>query len=94
VDSEHVKLSHAETTQALEQTQNQLLQVQSALEVDAQNKQQFSLQAANLAQLQQDYEQWHLLDKLLGDATGKKLRNWAQTQTLKILLQYANHQLH
>ncbi|MCG9768984.1 exonuclease SbcD [Pseudoalteromonas piscicida] len=94
VDSEHVKLSHAETTQALEQTQNQLLQVQSALEVDAQNKQQFSLQAANLAQLQQDYEQWHLLDKLLGDATGKKLRNWAQTQTLKILLQYANQQLH
>ncbi|MEJ6472732.1 AAA family ATPase [Pseudoalteromonas piscicida] len=94
IDKESVKQELNTTNQTLEQTQNQLLQIQSALEVDAQNKLQFSQQATKLAQLQEDYEHWHLLDKLLGDATGKKLRNWAQTQTLKILLQYANQQLH
>ncbi|NUZ10919.1 AAA family ATPase [Pseudoalteromonas sp. McH1-7] len=93
IDKERVQAELEVSNQALEEVQNQLLQVQSTLEIDTQNKQQFSDQATILAQLQEDYEHWHLLDKLLGDATGKKLRNWAQTQTLKILLQYANQQL-
>ncbi|MBQ4833662.1 AAA family ATPase [Pseudoalteromonas sp. MMG010] len=46
-----------------------------------------------LTTLQTQLEQWHVLNKVLGDATGKTMRNLAQTQTLKILLQYANSHL-
>ncbi|WP_440056337.1 AAA family ATPase (plasmid) [Pseudoalteromonas sp. T1lg65] len=75
------------------QTHGELLKVQSALEIDERNRANHAEHAKQLELLHQDYEGWFLLDKLLGDATGKKLRNWAQTQTLKILLQYANLQL-
>ncbi|WP_419146873.1 AAA family ATPase [Pseudoalteromonas 'SMAR'] len=93
VDEEQLQQQLNELQQQLQQTQQQLLQVQTQLELDSQNREKFAAQASQLEQQRQDYEHWYLLDKLLGDATGKKLRNWAQTQTLRILLQYANQQL-
>jgi exonuclease SbcC len=75
-------------------TQKQWLECNSLLTQHEKNVTQLQEKQAQLSELQAEYEHWHLLDKLLGDATGKKLRNIAQTQTLKILLQYANQHLH
>ncbi|BBN83888.1 nuclease SbcCD subunit C [Pseudoalteromonas sp. A25] len=77
----------------IESTQAQWLECNSRLKQHEQNITSRAQQQATLTQLQTQYEHWYLLDKLLGDATGKKLRNIAQTQTLKILLQYANQHL-
>ncbi|MBD1581952.1 AAA family ATPase [Pseudoalteromonas sp. S16_S37] len=77
----------------IELTQSQWLELSSQLKQHQQNVASRAQQQTQLTQLQAKYEHWYLLDKLLGDATGKKLRNIAQTQTLKILLQYANQHL-
>ncbi|MBE0370242.1 AAA family ATPase [Pseudoalteromonas aurantia] len=73
-----------------EVTQNLWLECNTQLTQHTQNTKQLQSRKVQLLQQQATYEHWHLLDKLLGDATGKKLRNIAQTQTLRILLQYAN----
>ncbi|NOU50431.1 AAA family ATPase [Pseudoalteromonas sp. JBTF-M23] len=77
----------------IELTQSQWLELSSQLKQHEQNVAARTQQQTELTQLQAQYEHWYLLDKLLGDATGKKLRNIAQTQTLRILLQYANQHL-
>ena len=76
-----------------QQTQQHWLSVNTQLEQHHKNVEKLATEQQKLNTLQAKYEHWHLLDKLLGDATGKKLRNIAQTQTLKILLQYANQHL-
>ena len=80
-------------TTSYEHTQHLWLESNTKLVQHEQNTKQLNDKQTELAKLQSHYEHWHLLDKLLGDATGKKLRNIAQTQTLKILLQYANQHL-
>lgn len=76
-----------------QQLQQQWLNVNTQLEQHHKNVEKLAAEQQKFNALQGKYEHWHLLDKLLGDATGKKLRNIAQTQTLKILLQYANQHL-
>ncbi|ALO43902.1 AAA family ATPase [Pseudoalteromonas phenolica] len=76
-----------------QQTQQSWLGVNTQLEQHHNNVEKLATEQQKLNSFQAKYEHWHLLDKLLGDATGKKLRNIAQTQTLKILLQYANQHL-
>ncbi|CAH9063783.1 hypothetical protein PSECIP111854_03292 [Pseudoalteromonas sp. CIP111854] len=94
------KSSQAEVEAALKQvieqielTQSRWLECSTALQQHKQNLAKRTEQQSKLTQVQSEYEHWYLLDKLLGDATGKKLRNIAQTQTLRILLQYANQHL-
>lgn len=82
---------------ALTEQQNALqksqLETNTALEQHNQNSKALQTKQQELTELQQHVEQWHLLNKVLGDATGKTMRNLAQTQTLKILLHYANSHL-
>lgn len=73
--------------------QKSQLETNTALEQHNQNCQALQGKQQELAALQLQVEQWHLLNKVLGDATGKTMRNLAQTQTLKILLHYANSHL-
>ncbi|MCF6441263.1 AAA family ATPase [Pseudoalteromonas luteoviolacea] len=75
------------------QLQTEMVTVSVALQTHQNNIQKLQSQQGELVQMQADYEHWHLLNRLLGDATGKTMRNLAQTQTLKILLHYANHHL-
>ena len=82
-------LTQAQTT--LHKTQ---LETNTILEQHHQNAKALHTKQSELSLLQQQVEQWHLLNKVLGDATGKTMRNLAQTQTLKILLHYANTHLH
>ncbi|WP_394189488.1 AAA family ATPase [Pseudoalteromonas atlantica] len=81
-------LTQAQT--ALHKTQ---LETNTVLEQHHQNAKALHTKQSELCTLQQQVEQWHLLNKVLGDATGKTMRNLAQTQTLKILLHYANSHL-
>ncbi|WP_277054908.1 AAA family ATPase [Pseudoalteromonas marina] len=73
--------------------QNSLLTINTAIEQHNQNAKALEGKQTELATLKKRVEQWHLLNKVLGDATGKTMRNLAQTQTLKILLHYANSHL-
>ncbi|WP_105169449.1 AAA family ATPase [Pseudoalteromonas sp. T1lg23B] len=84
---------HGELNLQIEQVQTQWLDNNTQLKQHEQNVANRQAQQNELSRVQEQYEHWYLLDKLLGDATGKKLRNVAQTQTLKILLQYANQHL-
>lgn len=83
--------NHLNTQQT--QLQNSLLTINTAIEQHNQNAKALEGKQAELSQLKQQVDQWHLLNKVLGDATGKTMRNLAQTQTLKILLHYANSHL-
>lgn len=92
--------NHTELTEQLaalnaKQTeqQNSLLITNTAIEQHNQNAKALEGKQTELATLKKRVEQWHLLNKVLGDATGKTMRNLAQTQTLKILLHYANSHL-
>ncbi|MDQ9090186.1 AAA family ATPase [Pseudoalteromonas haloplanktis] len=73
--------------------QKSQLEINTALEQHNQNSHTLQTKQQELSSLQQHVEHWHLLNKVLGDATGKTMRNLAQTQTLKILLHYANSHL-
>jgi exonuclease SbcC len=73
--------------------QNNLLITNTAIEQHNQNSVALHSKQTQLTLLQKQVDQWHLLNKVLGDATGKTMRNLAQTQTLKILLHYANSHL-
>ncbi|MGO2181449.1 MAG: SbcC/MukB-like Walker B domain-containing protein [Pseudoalteromonas nigrifaciens] len=73
--------------------QNSLLATNTAIEQHNQNAKTLKGKQAELTTLKTQVDQWHLLNKVLGDATGKTMRNLAQTQTLKILLHYANSHL-
>ena len=70
-----------------------MLGTNTALEQHNQNAKALKGKHAELTTLKKQVEQWHVLNKVLGDATGKTMRNLAQTQTLKILLHYANSHL-
>ncbi|MBQ4838085.1 AAA family ATPase [Pseudoalteromonas luteoviolacea] len=103
--SEHAEqaqpsLTEVDLTAAVEKLNGQQTELQAhivtvsvALQTHQDNIDKLQAQQSTLNQMQTDYEHWHLLNRLLGDATGKTMRNLAQTQTLKILLHYANHHL-
>ncbi|MFC0119752.1 AAA family ATPase [Pseudoalteromonas xiamenensis] len=77
----------------LDVVQSKLVELSTQLATQAQN---VALLADNKEKLNvylQEHEHWQLLNRLLGDATGKKLRNLAQVQSLKLLLMYANQHL-
>lgn len=63
------------------------------IEVHLQNlakQQQF---ADQIAEIQQEEHRWGKISGLMGDATGKKFRDYAQQYNLDILLEHANQQL-
>ncbi|WP_105265392.1 AAA family ATPase [Pseudoalteromonas sp. T1lg76] len=77
-----------------EQTQQTLTLIAAKLENHRQNLAQLADQAEQLQQLQAQLKTWATLNSALGDAQGKRLRNLVQSQTLTILLAYANQHLH
>ncbi|MFC3032587.1 AAA family ATPase [Pseudoalteromonas fenneropenaei] len=82
-----------QTQQVMDSLQEQWVTLKAKLTGHEQNVAQFGAQQEKLKLMLAEFEQWSQLNSLLGDATGKKLRNLAQVQTLKLLLSYANQQL-
>ncbi|MEC8208558.1 MAG: SbcC/MukB-like Walker B domain-containing protein, partial [Pseudomonadota bacterium] len=93
LDEGELQIQLNQATEQQVQTNNALLQVATELKTHQQNSQALEDKQKQLVDQQKSYEHWHLLNKVLGDASGKTMRNLAQTQTLKILLHYANSHL-
>ncbi|MEJ6495336.1 SbcC/MukB-like Walker B domain-containing protein [Pseudoalteromonas lipolytica] len=90
---DELQLQLNKATEQQVQENNALLQVATELKTHQQNSEALADKQKQLVEQQKSYEHWHLLNKVLGDASGKTMRNLAQTQTLKILLHYANSHL-
>ncbi|AZZ96051.1 AAA family ATPase [Pseudoalteromonas sp. R3] len=90
---EQLKATLAQLQKVRDENQAQLVSINAVLKQHEDNKAYLAEQYEQLQTQQAEYEHWHLLNRLLGDATGKTMRNLAQAQTLRILLQYANHHL-
>ncbi|ALQ10447.1 AAA family ATPase [Pseudoalteromonas fuliginea] len=91
VEASNTQLSSLNEQQT--QLQNALLATNTAIEQHNQNAKSLEGKQAELTTLKTQVDQWHLLNKVIGDKEGKKMRNLAQTQTLRILLHYANSHL-
>ncbi|MFY8274886.1 AAA family ATPase [Pseudoalteromonas sp. SSDWG2] len=77
----------------IDEVQQAMTLVAAKLENHNQNLAQLADKAQQLQQLQAQLETWSVLNSALGDAQGKRLRNLVQSQTLAILLAYANQHL-
>ncbi|GAP73716.1 exonuclease SbcC [Pseudoalteromonas sp. SW0106-04] len=75
-------------------SQQALTLLGARLENHRQNVERLAEQGEQLKDLQQQLATWTTLNSALGDAQGKRLRNLVQSQTLAILLGYANQHLH
>jgi exonuclease SbcC len=63
------------------------------LELQQQNLAKRQNFAQDIERIQQEEHRWNKISSLVGDATGKKFRDYAQQYHLDILLEYANQQL-
>ncbi|AYA69651.1 ATP-dependent dsDNA exonuclease [Acinetobacter sp. WCHA55] len=102
--SEH--LSHQpeiDPAQLQQQMQEHQTALQTQLEIRDQLKLKLELHQQNVAKqkqfadqiqaIQQEEHRWGKISGLMGDATGKKFRDYAQQYNLDILLEHANQQL-
>ena len=63
------------------------------IEMHQQNLAKQQQLADQIAEIQQEEHRWGKISGLMGDATGKKFRDYAQQYNLDILLEHANQQL-
>ncbi|WP_353143817.1 SbcC/MukB-like Walker B domain-containing protein [Acinetobacter pragensis] len=82
--------SNAETLKTQLETRDQL---KLKLELHQQNVAKQMQFAAQIQQVQQEEHRWGKISGLMGDANGKKFRDYAQQYNLDILLEHANQQL-
>jgi len=68
-------------------------QLKLKLELHQQNVTKQKQFADQIEQVQQEEHRWGKISGLMGDATGKKFRDYAQQYNLDILLEHANQQL-
>ena len=68
-------------------------QLKLKLELHQQNVTKQKQFADQIQQVQQEEHRWGKISGLMGDATGKKFRDYAQQYNLDILLEHANQQL-
>ncbi|WP_374667732.1 AAA family ATPase [Acinetobacter sp.] len=68
-------------------------QLKLKLELHQQNLEKHKQFADQIAEVQQEEHRWGKISGLMGDATGKKFRDYAQQYNLDILLEHANQQL-
>ena len=68
-------------------------QLKLKLELHQQNVAKQKQFADQIQQVQQEEHRWGKISDLMGDATGKKFRDYAQQYNLDILLEHANQQL-
>ena len=68
-------------------------QLKLKLELHQQNVAKQKQFADQIQQVQQEEHRWGKISGLMGDATGKKFRDYAQQYNLDILLEHANQQL-
>lgn len=92
-DEDSLVAERTQVATALEQALVQTGEVQNQLARDDEARLQHAEQADRISQQRQVVARWGRLNHLIGSADGQKFRNFAQTQTLKVLLQHTNRQL-
>ncbi|MEB3237839.1 MAG: AAA family ATPase [Candidatus Sericytochromatia bacterium] len=92
-DEETLQAEQARIANTMETTLVEVGQVRNRLQTDDAARARHAEQAERIARQRQVVARWARLNHLIGSADGQKFRNFAQTQTLKVLLQHANRQL-
>ncbi|CCQ10544.1 hypothetical protein PALB_14110 [Pseudoalteromonas luteoviolacea B = ATCC 29581] len=93
ISNEEIEAQHNALSEQYDAFRTKQVELSSELKLHFINVEKLGAQQEKLESLQRDYEHFAILDRLLGDATGKKMRNLAQVNSLKLLLQYANQHL-
>lgn len=83
----------AENAENLKSQLNVRDQLKLKLELHQQNVAKQKQFADQIQEVQQEEHRWGKISGLMGDATGKKFRDYAQQYNLDILLEHANQQL-
>ncbi len=91
--SDELLIRRAELEQQLSDVQAELADLRHSLEMNRQNSRRIVEQKAALDQFEKIYEQWSLLDELIGSADGKKWRIFAQGLTFDLMLHHTNRAL-
>lgn len=91
IDAMNHKKNHLK--QQLEEQQRQLGGIEQQLKTHHDNLSKTQAQHALISQQQQENQLWDKLHALIGQADGKKYRNFVQGLTFDIMIHEANHQL-
>lgn len=90
MDAEAAKVALTDAQRRLTETQELLVAARSRLESDARHREQAKRLRLAMADQLERLETWTTLNDLIGSANGNKLRVFAQSLTLELLLEHAN----
>ncbi|MFK7985977.1 MAG: AAA family ATPase [Sandaracinaceae bacterium] len=93
LDGEHAQAAHAKAYERLDHTRELVHAARTQLERDDQNRAQRDTIQAEHEAARTRLGVWETLQSLIGSASGNKLRVFAQSLTLELLLEHANHHL-
>lgn len=83
----------AEASQALQEARGRLGEAQARLRADAENRNRLAAVLDQVEAQRKTHALWATMAQLIGSADGRKLRNFAQSLSLDMLLVHANRHL-
>lgn len=93
VSIEEMQLNLQHSDEAADRMKRESGKLENELETDRVNREKQKSELEQIKQMRNEVERWRSLNKLLGDATGTKFRNIAQSYVLQELLSRANFHL-
>ncbi len=90
---EQLQQTHHDQTEILQQSLQEIGRIQGRLEENQKLVDQQQQKRKALLMKKQELERWQKLDWLIGSASGKKFRNFAQGITFDIMVDHANKNL-
>lgn len=90
---EQLQQNHRDCTETLQQILQEIGRIQGRLEENEKYLDQQKQKREALQSQKQELERWQKLDWLIGSASGKKFRNFAQGITFDIMVDHANKNL-
>ncbi len=91
--AEEMQAAYEDLCRKQQQIENEYYTCLAQLKRDDENRISHANLAGRLEQLSEVYARWNSLDELFGSTDGEKFRNIAQSWTLQLLLEQANHLL-
>jgi len=90
---EEARTEAADAARRLDEARGRYGILQARLRADAENRDRLAAMAAEWEAQREAHALWAALDRLIGSANGQKLRNFAQSLSLDLLLGHANRYL-
>lgn len=94
LSAESIQAAYEDLRRQIRQMDDEYYTHLAKLKTDDENRASYEQIALQVEQLSKMYAQWNSLDELFGSSDGEKFRNIAQSWTLQLLLEQANHLLH